>query len=172
MDFDDPRWNGLLGAYKTPYDPRSALKSLERGGTSDAAWTELWSELYQRGNVGEASYAAIPHLVRIHVGRRPPDWNTYALAATIERARVRAVNPEVPPWLRDAYDSAWRRLVELGLEELRDAEEERLVGSILAVVCLAKKQFNLALMALLDEEELREVLDVAGWGYTTSPARG
>src|SRR5262245_27344746 len=121
MDLDDPRWDGLLGGYRVPYDPRDALRSLEQGENVDAAWDELWQELHHQGDIGEASYAAVPHLVRIHAIRRRPDWNTYALVATIEEAGLRDRNPDVPPWLRDAYDHAWRHLVDLGLSELKDA---------------------------------------------------
>lgn len=66
LDFGDERWPGLRGGYRIPYDPRSALCSLEQGKDVEAAWQELSTELYHQGDVGEASYAAVPHLVRIY----------------------------------------------------------------------------------------------------------
>jgi len=59
LSFDDPRWRQLRGGYGSPYDPRKALLSLERGTDVLAAWSELWEELHHQGDVGEASYAAV-----------------------------------------------------------------------------------------------------------------
>ena len=83
MDFDNPEWLTLLGGYRIPYDPRRALLALERNENAEAAWKELWDELFHQGDVGEASYAAVPHLVRIHASRGIADWNTYSIVAII-----------------------------------------------------------------------------------------
>jgi len=83
--------------------PRDALRALEARPDTSSAWQELWAELRHQGDIGEASYVAVPHLVRIHAHRGVPDWNTYALVATIERCRLRGRNPAVPQKLRSAY---------------------------------------------------------------------
>jgi hypothetical protein len=114
MDLDDPAWGRLLGGYRVPYDPRKALRALEQGDDTEGAWAELWNELHHQGDVGAASYAAVPHLVRIHAARGVPDWNTYALVAIVEEARRESRNPRLPANLRDAYEAAWHQLVELG----------------------------------------------------------
>ncbi len=114
MELDDERWSELHGGYRIPYDPRQALLALQQGSDVEAAWNELWNELHHQGDVGEASYAAVPPLVRIHAERALPDWNTYALIAVIEDVRRNAGNPAMPPWLSEAYDSALRDLVSLG----------------------------------------------------------
>ena len=85
MQLDDERWAHLRGGYGEPYDPRDAMRRLSDSDVS--AWEELWQELHHQGDVGEASYAALPALVRVHEARGVADWNTYALAATIEEAR-------------------------------------------------------------------------------------
>src|SRR3954462_890074 len=64
-NFDDARWRELRLGYRTPYGPRKALLSLERGTDVSAARGELWEELHHQGDVGVASYAAVRHLVRI-----------------------------------------------------------------------------------------------------------
>jgi hypothetical protein len=71
------------------FDPRLALQNLESNVHVKEAWRELWEELHHQGDVGEASYAAVPHIVRIHRKRRLDYWNTYALVAIIELARQR-----------------------------------------------------------------------------------
>src|SRR5690242_20920662 len=56
MEYDDPRWVGLQGGYRIPYDPRNALHSLEANTNVEKVWEELWTELHHQGDVGEASY--------------------------------------------------------------------------------------------------------------------
>jgi hypothetical protein len=81
LSFDDERWNHLTGGYKTPFDPRPCLQKIERREDAAAAWQELWEELHHQGDVGDASYAAVPELVRIHRSESAVDWNPYALVA-------------------------------------------------------------------------------------------
>ena len=164
MDYDDPRWEGLQGGYRVFYDPCNALRSLENNKNVDEAWSELWNELHHQGDVGSASYAAVPELVRIHALRRIPDWNTYSIVAIGEEARRNRCNPEVPDWLRESYQAAWRQLIELGLNELRDAEEDILVSSIIGVVAFEKGLPALGrISAFLSEDERREMLSKSGW---------
>jgi hypothetical protein len=164
LDFNDERWAGLVGGYRTPYDPRPALRSLEERKGVEEAWHELCTELYHQGDVGEASYAAVPHLVRIYEEQGIPDWNTYALAATIEEARQVGKNPDLPTYLCEPYVEAWHRLVRIGIRELETAEDPGLVSCIIAVIAMGKGQFSLGRFAILfDERERREVLNDAGF---------
>jgi hypothetical protein len=162
MKSDDERWTGLKGAYKVPYDPRDAIRRLSNNDGS--AWEELWQELHHQGDVGEASYAAVPALVRVYQTRGVADWNTYALSATIEEARQNPNNPPVPEWLLADYERAWRELEALALREFSDATSEELADSIIAVLALAKGRLTLARMAMLTEDERQEMLDTLGWG--------
>ena len=160
MNLDDPQWSRLLGGYRVPYDPRKALVALEQGDETESAWEELWNELFHQGDVGEASYAAVPHLVRIHAARAVADWNTYALVAAIEIARRSGHNPELPASLSDAYQAAWREIVTLGLRDLETAEDPSLVTSILGVIAIGKGQFALGQLAVdFDESERREMIE-------------
>lgn len=155
---NDPRWAGLLGGYRVPYDPRRALNSLAQGHEVESAWAELWSELHHQGDVGEASYAAVPELVRIHSERAVSDWNTYALVATIEDARCAPRNPVLPPWIKDSYEAALRQLAEVGLRELREARDPELVNSIIAVLAFSKGQRLLGRFAVAFTEDERQEL--------------
>jgi hypothetical protein len=165
MDLDDPRWTSLLGGYRILYDPRNALRALERGEDTAAAWQELWNELYHQGDIGDASYAAVPHLVRIHAARGVPDWNTYALIATIDDVRRNGRrNPELPPDMRDSYEAAWRQLLDLGLRELAAAGDPTLVSSIIAVLAIGKGQLSLGRLAIaFTEDERQEILAESRW---------
>lgn len=165
MSFEDPDWSHLTGGYRVPYDPRDALRSLEEPTDTNSAWDELWNNLHHQGDVGEASYPAVPHLVRIHEIRGTADWNTYALVATIEDVRHKERNPAIPGKLRAAYDDAWQRLVKLGLRELPTACEEALIVGIISVLAMGKRQFSIGRFAVaLTEDERRETLQRAGCG--------
>ena len=83
LSFDDERWKHLMGGYKTPFDPRPSLRKLENQQDTASAWEELWEELHHQGDVGDASYAAVPELVRIHRSGGTADWNLYAIVTSL-----------------------------------------------------------------------------------------
>jgi hypothetical protein len=138
LSLDDERWNHLSGGYKILYDPRPALAKLESQRDTTTAWQELWEELHHQGDVGDASYAAIPELVRIHHKRGVADWNTYAMVAIIELARTERKNPEVPGWLREDYFRSIQELAELGTKEILRTEESEAIRAILSVIAIVK----------------------------------
>jgi hypothetical protein len=111
----DTIWRELQGGYRVPYDASKVLARMERG---ESVWEELWKELHHQGDVGVASYAAIPQIVRISEVRRDGNWNLYALAATIEIERHRKNNPPLPDWLVPSYKTAWEGIVKLALSDL------------------------------------------------------
>lgn len=162
MELTDQQWSDLKGAYGEPYDPRSATRQLLKNDAS--AWSELWQELHHQGDIGEASYAAIPLLISAHQSRGLADWNTYALAATIEEARHAPQNPPMPHWLLPHYEASWKTLETIALKEFPTASSTELVDSIIAVLALAKKRITLGRMAMLNDDERMEMLEIAGWG--------
>ncbi|GLH79001.1 hypothetical protein SSBR45G_39100 [Bradyrhizobium sp. SSBR45G] len=149
----DTRWASLMGGYRVPYDPRPALRRLEQGDAS--AWDELWNELHHQGDIGEASFAALPGLVRIHQQRGIADWNTYAIAAIIELARDGTRNPPIPDDLKPCYEAAWRHLADIGLRELVAADDPVLVNGILGVIAIAKGQRTIGRLAIMYTEDER-----------------
>jgi hypothetical protein len=138
LSLDDNRWNNLTGGYRMNCDPRPMLAELESEETRETAWHRLWEELHHQGDVGGASYASVPHLVRIHRTNRSVDWNTYALVAIIELARGKGNNPEVPTWLEEDYLRAIRELAEIGAAEIWRTDEPDTVRGILGVIAIAK----------------------------------
>jgi hypothetical protein len=161
LALDDPRWRELLGGYKVPYDASGALRRLERG---DDAWKELWEELHHQGDLGEASYAAVPQLVRIGTGLPRRDWHFYGLLALVEFERHRPSNPPVPDWLELDYRRAWVDVLDIALVDLRQIDVSRDADSfreILAVISLAKGFLALgAMLTILDDSEVTQYLDV------------
>ena len=166
MNLDDIRWTEMNGGYRVPYDARTALRKLEAGSADSEAWDELWQELHHQGDVGEASYAAVPHLVRIHRQKGALEWNTFAMVAAIELARNSEGNPRVPAWLEIEYEASVAELAQLGLAELPNVDNKETVRGILAVVALWKgaRTYGRLLMEF-SEDEIVE-LETEAFGET------
>lgn len=162
-ELDDPKWSHLEGGYRKPYDASQALKRLAAG--EGDAWAELWENLHHQGDVGEASYAAVPHLVRIAGASAQRDWNVYALVALIEIERHRKSNPPLPSWLHTEYESAWREIEALALRDLSTTRDALVIRSALSVVALARGERKLgALLAYVDESEIEQFAeDLLAW---------
>ena len=154
---DDERWCCLKGGYRLPFDPRPLLKRLERGGEDKQVWDELWDELHHQGDVGEASYAAVPELVRIHRNRVLQGWDIYAIVTCIELCRGRGQNPELPDWLEKEYFAAILELARIGARVLETVKDPAEVQSILAVLALSKGARTYGeLLIKYSEQELLE----------------
>ncbi len=116
--------------------------------------------------MGEASYAAVPHLVRIYRQRGVIDWNTYAIVAVIELARDSGKNPELPEWLKEDYLQAIRELAEVGAVEVLKStnfEDIQAILSILAIAAGARTHarflINYSAEELLEMERLASEVD-------------
>ena len=100
ISLEDARWSNMSAGYRVPLDPRPLLKRLETDTDTTEVWHELWDELHHQGDVGEASYAAVPIIVESYQKRGVIDWNAYAIVAIIELARNERDNPDVPQMAR------------------------------------------------------------------------
>jgi hypothetical protein len=138
LSLNDDQWRDLRGGYRTRFDPRPLLAKLEAKEDLDTTWHALWGELYHQGDVGDASYAALPQIVRMYRDHAAVDWNTYAMVAIIELARGRGTNPEVPKWLEEEYFGAIRELAEIGTTDVSRAQSSEDVRAILGVLAIAK----------------------------------
>ena len=138
LSLNDERWNRLIGGYKIPFDPRPSLRKLESQQDIAATWEELWEELHHQGDVGDASYAAVPELVRIHRKGGAADWNLYAMVAIIELARTEPKNPELPDWLREDYLRSIQELAQMGTNDILSAKDADAKRAILSVIAIAR----------------------------------
>ena len=165
LSYDNPKWKELKGGRGTPYNPIATLQKLERGENVDEACEELWDELHHQGDIGEVSYATVPHLVRIHKEKRTFDWNFYSLISLIEVERHRTTNPQLPGYLEASYTDARDTVLELGLDDLRKTIDKLNVRAILGAIALAKGLRELgAFITTMDQSELEEYLEEhLGW---------
>ena len=128
----------MTGGYRLPFDPRPLLSELQSSKDTAPIWSKLWDELHHQGDVGEASYAAVPHLVDICRRRGQIDWNAYAIVAIIELARKKGTNPDAPEWMSGDYFSAIQELANIGTREIRTADAPETVRAILSMIAIAK----------------------------------
>ena len=156
LSFDDERWDHLTGGYKTPFDPRPCLQKLESRQDIASAWKELWEDLHHQGDVGDASYAAVPELVRIHSKESAADWNLYGMVAIIELARTESQNPAVPDWLREDYFRSIEALARMGTKDILTVTETETKRAILSVIAIERglRTHGKVLVAYSEEELL------------------
>lgn len=148
----------MTGGYKVPFDPRPLLRRLETDRDTTEVWHELWGELYHQGDVGEASFAAVPFLISNYRSRGVLDWNTYAIVAVIEVARKRGKNPDVPRWIADDYFQAIAQLAEIGAMEVLKATAEEDVRAMLSIIAIAKAlPLHANFLVKYSEDEMRSM---------------
>jgi hypothetical protein len=158
LGVEEEVWAELKGGYRSRFDPRPTIARLDSDEHA-AAWEELWTELYHQSDVGPASYAAVPLIVERLARLRDANEQAYAIVGAIELARTLPQNPPVPDWLRDPYFGALGRLAELALSDLRDANTEEQVGSMMGVVALSKGDRPRARLLLqFSRDELEEMI--------------
>ena len=171
MADDTDRLAGLLGGYGVPYDPRPAVGAVRRDPADEAAWSELFQELHHQGDLGEASYAAIPLLVEA-CADGPRDWRFFGVVALVEAERHRPSNPQVPDWLADDYAAALQGARGLALADLARLTDPLDVCAAMSVVALAAGAFELGtLLTHVDSSEIRDWLDERGWTDVYDPGR-
>jgi len=156
LDLDDPTWERLEGGYRRPYNPVPALRRLE--GVSNPkeeseAYKELWNELHHQGDLGECSYACVPHLVRIAESRPPMTFDFFALITVIEIERHERQNPKIPRDMKSDYLQALEKIPALIAQASPRKWDEIMISSSCAALAASKGNRLLA-RAFLEMNEL------------------
>ncbi len=160
LDLEDPRWGELEGGYRRPYDPRNALLRLEKDGDDKEAWSEFWDDLHHQGDVGLASYATVPHLIRIFKEQRR-NQNFYSLITVIEVERHNGRNPALPDWLAAGYMEAMKDLLSIAAADLPREASKDFVEALLGAIAAAKGEFLRAeLIGFFGDDELEEMREL------------
>jgi hypothetical protein len=168
LALDDPLWGRLSHAYGSAADVPVLLRQLDKAldplGPDAEPWPGLWSRLCHQGDVYEASYAAVPHLVRMSSSRSGPvDFGFFLLPAAIEVARRQRRGPAIPPALEAAYLKAISALpYSLGWR-LDDDWDETFARSAFGALAVAKGHARLAEAVMeLDEDWIARIVDEGG----------
>jgi len=107
LDLNAKDWQEFTGGFRVTYDASKALNSLESLSEPDERiLDELWENLYHQGDVGIASYASIPHILRIFRAKEWVNYHLPGLVVAVEHARINGDNPELPNWLEKDYFGA------------------------------------------------------------------
>ena len=149
LSLDAKEWTLFDGGYRQPYDASLQLRLLESASKPDAnILDQLWENLYHQGDVGVASYAAIPQIWRIYQNKGWLDFHLPALAAFIEEARFRDENPSVPDWLMPDYRDSLKSIAQYCLSRLDDQSDRNFARAVLGLVAI-----------LFNERGLFELID-------------
>lgn len=129
LSFSSARWGELHQATGTAKDIPGLLAHapVERRPSHrpDTIWFELWSALCRQGAAYSASYAAVPHLVRI--AKLPAfrfRYDPLLLIASIELARLEHRAPAIPEDLAVEYASSIAEAKDLAQARVAQAWDE------------------------------------------------
>ena len=159
MTLDDNIWKELKGGYKILYDASVPLRQLEKATDKkeiERILDELWNELHHQGDVGEASYLAVPQLVRIAKSKGLFDWKIYGLCAVIEQQRHVGKNPLIPTEYMDYYKNGLTELNQFVISNLNEPHNDSDLRVILSTIATCKGQARLG-KAIIDMSD--DVLD-------------
>lgn len=166
LALDDYRWSSLGHAYGKAANIPDLLRQLAgssepKAGHSEEPWFSLWSALCHQGDVYDASYAALPHIVEIACRTtKPIDKSFFLLPAAIEIARCNGSGPVVPVFLEASYTTGFRRLSEaVMMHSHRDLDQDEL-QCLLSALAAAKGKTRLAEAIMeLDEHIITKIIE-------------
>jgi len=162
VDLNSSIWSSLEGGYKQPYDASVPLRKLEATNTPAevaAVYEELWNELHHQGDVGIASYLAVPHLVRIARTKMLFDWNLLGLCCTIEQQRHHEGNPALPVEFTTEYMAALSDLRQFVLENFKGEMNDELMRTALSALATCSGRITLGKAILeMSDDVLEEFL--------------
>lgn len=147
-----------LDAYGRPIDVRAWFDVAKKVG-SPPDWSKMNDVLYHQGDIGTASYAVVPLVVR-YLTEAEISWEPFALIASIEEARLLGKAPAIPDELQEVYHEAIASSADCALRAFPRASDALLVRSIIAVLSVAKGEVAIATFALLDQSEQSELLSL------------
>ena len=148
LSLDSPRWDELNHAYGSAGDIPALLRQLDSfptySGYRDEPWFSLWSALAHQGDVYSASFAAVPHVVRV-LASDPikADFNFFAFPAWVEICRQRK-SVAIPSDLEADYFESLSRLPSLAAVALSESRDETLVRCALGAIAAASGHVELA----------------------------
>ena len=148
LQLDSPKWSELSHAYGSAADIPAMLHQLEQmpphDGSKAPPYFMLWSSLCHQGDAYTASYAAVPHIIRV-LASAPTraHWDFFLLPTCIEIARAGGRGPEIPAELSDDYFTALRRIPALAAAAAESQWDEGFCRIISAAIAAAKGQPSL-----------------------------
>lgn len=162
MNLENTIWTTLNGGYKIPYDASIALKKLqlENDTQLNNIFTDLWNNLHHQGDVGLASYYAVPQLINICIEKKSVDWNFIGLCVLIENCRHLKFNPILPEELEENYYEALKKFEEYLLGNFKNIKDKESLHLTLAFFATINGQPELGrAIEKLDDDIIQELLE-------------
>ena len=152
LQLDDARWAELRHAYGPATDIPALLLQLEETSRSKDAPDPrfmLWSWLAHQGDIHSASFAAVPHVVRILSGLPAHGQKAefYHFPTWVEICRQRKTVP-VPEALASDYYAALNKLPILVAAATSQSWDEEFLRAALSAIAAAKGYCSVAEAAL------------------------
>lgn len=150
LSLDSPEWGSIRHCYHEASDIPDMLRQLEadprpKKEYNDEPWFSLWSSLCHQDDVYPASYAAVPHFVRIALAAKGPIASDFFfLPACIEIARVDEGGPAIAPELEKPYFEALSRLPECAYRHATYPWNDDMTQCVVTAIAIAKNQIKLA----------------------------
>ncbi len=149
LALDDPLWHQLQHAYGPASDIPDFLRQLREsiGARTDRRelWHNLWGSLCHQESTYSASYAAVPHIIRLAIeAAAPVDFDYFALPVMIEVGRRKGLGPEVPEMLAGSYQDTLARLGEAVQLRWNDPWDRYMLRSAAAAQAVAKGDIEFA----------------------------
>lgn len=154
LALDSPRWATLRHTYEEALDIPERLRELEEVAEGrripappwyefqTEPWFSLWSALCHQGDVYSASFAAVPHILRIAARAQRDVWEYFAFVSDVGICRATA-GTQIPDDLGDASRYALNQISNL-VYQLSDREwDELLTRSVTAALAVCKGQVRL-----------------------------
>src|SRR6266496_4170939 len=173
LALDSPRWNTLWHARGEGGDIPALLRRLEAqrslpsSQTEKNLWDMLWDRLEHQMTVYNASYATVPHLIRIAgLSNHPPRYDFFLLPAAVEVNRGLGYGEPLPDDIAEAYHQAIQQLPHLASRFVDAPWDEALTRSIATALAVAKGHVLLADIVMdLRPEAIEAYYQWKGWKY-------
>lgn len=161
---DSPEWRDMQHAYGSAADIPGLLRAVESFPAQEEfdsePWFTLWSSLYHKGHVYDASFAAVPHIVRVlSTAPQRASFDFFLLPACIEVGRI-ANEAVVPERLHDAYQEALVQLPQLAADAAHRGWDAETCMAAMAATAAATGQHLLAqLLIEMSEDDIQFALE-------------
>ena len=150
IELTEPAWSKLTHAYGNASDIPRLLRQLAQNPgpkceNDSEPWFTLWSSLCHQGDVYQASFAAIPHIVAIAQSSLCLlNFGFFQLPAAVEIARKNGRGPEVSRELSGAYFEAISQLGNEAAKRIGESWDQSMLLSALSSIAISKGDHRVA----------------------------
>jgi hypothetical protein len=163
VPLDSAIWGEVHHCYGPASDIPDQLRRLAEApgpGESEEIWDWLWSALWHQGDIYQASYVAMPHIVAIASKKSwPIHFNFFNLPGSIEFVRAAGRGPSIDGKHESAYFSALRSLLDCAARHIHEQWSEEMTQSIVMALAAIKGHPRLAeAIGFLDRDQIAEII--------------